>query len=655
MDRNMNEAPPKSGLRERILSTWFSFDPRSLGLFRIGFAGLLLVDLVRRIPDLAVWYSNSGLVPNHTQLWRPPSQSIFSFFFLASSKGEAAFGFVLCAIAYLGLLIGWRTKLFQILSLLAVVSLHSRAVILENGGDVVMNLLAGWSVFLPLGRRFSLDALLHSLRARRESQPEHLEERVSLPIATQPFVSFAVFGILVQLAVIYFFNAVHKSGPAWRDGSVVHWVLHQDRIVTWLGHSLRDRLPAGVSQAFTWATLIAEGAAPVLLLTPFFTVWARRIAMIALPSMHIGFALFLNVGLFSPTMCAFFLLLPSARDWEALGRMWQKRATARTVFYDGSCGVCFQVARVLVRLDAFRLLSFVDNSQTERLPKGITKELVEKTIVVVDDRGETTTRTAAFVEIFKAIPLGSLLTWPLALPGARPIADRLYDRFADNRREISVGLGFAACGLPTRDAPIDEEPKPAPYLERLIHARAYVREALVLGMIAAATSQMLVENRAIRSLGIRFAQPTALKAIVGYGRFFQGWSMFAPDPPTSDGLVVVDAKTEDGRRIDPFNFAATGWTGEPWTEIPERLGQDQFWCDYTNRIRGHRSLHPHFQSWLLAHHERTGNPADRIVSFDAYWVTDRSPEPGSTQPTNVKKERFLTYGGDSKGDDVARK
>jgi len=264
-------------------------------------------------------------------------------------------------------------------------------------------------------------------------------------------------------------------------------------------------------------------------------------------------------------------------------------------------------------------------------------------------------KSAAFVAIFRSIPLGTLFAWPLAIPGLRTIADRAYDRFAENRHKVSVCLGYAACGLPMRDAPVETEPPPTPFRNRLVRARGYAREALVLVMMAATTSQMLVENRAIRSR-IKFGQPKVLKAIVHYGRFFQGWSMFAPDAPRNDGIVVVDATTVDGRRIDPLNYAATGHTGEPWETIPPRLGQDQFWCDYVNRIRGHRSLHHVFEKWLLAHHERTGNPNDRIVAFDVYWLSDRSPPPGKTEPERVKRERFMRYRSDQpkKSPDVAR-
>ena len=45
-------------------------DTRSLGVFRIAFGLVLLSDLLRRWVELSFWYVNSGLLPNHTLLWR---------------------------------------------------------------------------------------------------------------------------------------------------------------------------------------------------------------------------------------------------------------------------------------------------------------------------------------------------------------------------------------------------------------------------------------------------------------------------------------------------------------------------------------------------------------------------------------------------------
>ena len=51
-----------------LIRTYTTVDPRSLGVFRILFGGVLFSDLIRRWAELHVWYTNSGLLPNHTLL-----------------------------------------------------------------------------------------------------------------------------------------------------------------------------------------------------------------------------------------------------------------------------------------------------------------------------------------------------------------------------------------------------------------------------------------------------------------------------------------------------------------------------------------------------------------------------------------------------------
>ena len=79
-----------------LARTYLTIDPRSLATGRISLSLVLLLDLLRRVPGITLWYSNQGLMPNHTALWRPPFPHTFSFFFIASWPNEAALGFVLC-------------------------------------------------------------------------------------------------------------------------------------------------------------------------------------------------------------------------------------------------------------------------------------------------------------------------------------------------------------------------------------------------------------------------------------------------------------------------------------------------------------------------------------------------------------------------------
>src|SRR5215471_688060 len=236
-----------------LYDVYFAFDPRSLGLCRIGLGALLLWDLLRRVPGISVWYSNGGLLPNHTSLWRPGAEYMFSFLFAASTVQEAGWMFAFCGIVFVAFMLGYRTCLTHALSLACTVSLHSRAIFLENGGDVVLNVFCAWTLFLPMGARFSIDALRKSLRERREKTLGELNDRASLPRGeTKPVRSLAVLAILIQLSLIYYLNALHKTGWTWRQGSAVHYVFYQERMVTWLGLLMRPFLRPWMTLRMTY-------------------------------------------------------------------------------------------------------------------------------------------------------------------------------------------------------------------------------------------------------------------------------------------------------------------------------------------------------------------------------------------------------------------
>jgi hypothetical protein len=335
--------------RRRFVDLYLTIDARSLGLGRIGLALVLLFDLLRRVPILRLFYSNDGLLPNHTMLWRPPTQWMFSFFFLASLPDEAALAFILCGLVYLALLVGWRTRLMQFLALVCVLSLHGRVTLLENGGDWMLGELALWTAFLPLGRRFSVDAVRASLRRHPESTAADLANRHAgdpgpsvAPELTSSggasslrdrtsntIVTLAALALVLQLATSYFFNAIQKGGPTWRHGSAVHYVIYQNRMVTWFAVWMRGHMTLGLSRVMSWAALATEGALPVLLLSPFHRVGTRRAAILAVIGLHLGFQCFINLGVFSWAMIGYAPFLLTAADWALLARIAGRRGLAR--------------------------------------------------------------------------------------------------------------------------------------------------------------------------------------------------------------------------------------------------------------------------------------------------------------------------------------
>ena len=113
--------------RRTFVDNYMTADARSLGFGRIVLALILLFDLWHRARVITLFYSNDGLIPNHMMLWRPPTQWMFSFFFILSHPDEVAVGFAFCALVYLCLLVGWRTRVMQVLAVICVLSLRTAA------------------------------------------------------------------------------------------------------------------------------------------------------------------------------------------------------------------------------------------------------------------------------------------------------------------------------------------------------------------------------------------------------------------------------------------------------------------------------------------------------------------------------------------------
>jgi hypothetical protein len=271
-----------------------TLDPRWLGLFRICFGSLLITELMYRWSYARLLFSNDGALPNHFSLFAPMGQDLFSIYHVFSTVEEVHVAFALTLIVFTCFTIGYRTRLAQVLSAILITSLHSRNLFTENGGSVVTHSLATWTVFLPLGRCFSVDALRRSFSAVHEQSPAELNRRDVEPVT--PFVSIVVLGLLLQWSVIYFFNFVHKSGVGWRNHSAIYWFLYQDRIVTWVAVWAREHVPYVVFTILTRMTLVVECLLSFILLVPFNQKWLRRLAFVLAIGLHGNIAVLSRLG-----------------------------------------------------------------------------------------------------------------------------------------------------------------------------------------------------------------------------------------------------------------------------------------------------------------------------------------------------------------------
>src|SRR5262245_42621212 len=125
----------------------FSLDVRSLALFRVVLAVMLLLDWIDRLPDLAILFSDQGIVPRSAITGLHP----LSIHMLSGSVWFQALLAGIALLLGLALLVGYRTTLVTFLSYFLLISVHARCPPVMQGGDHLLRAMLFWSIFLPLG------------------------------------------------------------------------------------------------------------------------------------------------------------------------------------------------------------------------------------------------------------------------------------------------------------------------------------------------------------------------------------------------------------------------------------------------------------------------------------------------------------------------
>lgn len=614
------------GLWAWAKQTYATVDPRSLGVFRILFALVLLHDVARRWPDLVHHYSNAGWLTNHFAMFRPMSDHLFSLYLAFSTPSEVYVFATFHLIVNLLLLIGWRTRLMQVLAFVLIVSLNSRNIMLENGGFVVVHLIALWTCFLPLGRRYSVDALLLSMKRRKLGTLEALNDDTEAPLRIAPVVALAVPVIILQFAIIYYFNVVHKTGPAWKDGTAVYYFFQQDRMVTALGAWLRFHVGLGFIKLLTWSTLVMESLIALFLVSPVYSKWLRMVGWSLVFALHFSIDAVVQLGPFSYAMFVIHSIFIPREFWEYWRRRTRARHGVRVVGVDTESGFSLWWAGLTKRLLPVQSVRF---ERSERKDAG-------QLVVRVEPQGSCFVGARALLALVEpSVPLRMLFLW-LRLPVFQGWVDRLMGSALKRRQRLSSQ--WALDELVGDDQRADP---PSRRAESFSFAAKAAGNVVLMFFVVSCTSQVLIENRAIPAWLKPEKRPEWMTAAVVYPRLFQGWSMFAPDPPRDDGKIVVEGRTKDGRRFDPLSQSVPNYELNP----PEGFKMNQLWGDFHRRIwqQRFRSYWNGVRDYLRNHHKITNKPEDELVAFEVYYVSEVVPPPGQPRPA-PRKERLFSWG-----------
>lgn len=288
--------------RLAVFRSLCSIDIRSLALFRIGLALILLCDLADRVKALTAHYTAAGVLPAAV-LREYSAELIPSIHLLNDTYIYAAGLFIVAALLAVCMLIGLYTRWATVLSFLMLLSLHQRNLLLFDAGEKLLRFLLLWGMFLPLGAYASVDAW------RRP----HLSRKSCV-------FSMGSVALLSQPVILYLVAALSKALAApWLEGRALYTALNKDELVKPFGEWLLQ-FP-GVVEYLTYGTIVVEGLIPLMLISPWWTNRLRVGAVILNFGFQAGLWLCFNIGYFQPVMCLALVPFIPAVLWERSPRL----------------------------------------------------------------------------------------------------------------------------------------------------------------------------------------------------------------------------------------------------------------------------------------------------------------------------------------------
>jgi len=297
----MNGPRHRRGTRQLWNDFFFRPVPAySLGLFRIAFAAVVLLNLGLLAPDALTWFGEKGTLPLDDAMRLSGGFRINVLAWLPATDLTVQCFIGSSFLVALSVLVGWRTRMASVLLWICLTSLHHRNLFVLNSGDTLMRNLAFFLIFAPSDKAYSLDRYF---RIRRG-----LEEPGVPLIAPWP-----IRLMQIQICVMYLSTVLWKvSGTCWCNGTAVYYITRLDSFKHYPTPAFMQDI--WFSKFATWSSLATELALPIL-------VWFRRTrypVLLAGVLLHLGLEYTMNVPVFQWVVLSSLLLFV---DPEYIGRI----------------------------------------------------------------------------------------------------------------------------------------------------------------------------------------------------------------------------------------------------------------------------------------------------------------------------------------------
>lgn len=581
------------------LEEMIGLDLRSLALFRMGLALVVLTDLFVRSGDLVAHYSDAGILPRTAVADLTTfNSSYWSLNLLSGSPLVQGLIFGAAIVVAVLMLVGWNTRFAVIATWAMIISIHNRNPALIFAADDVLRAILFWAMFLPLGAYYSVDRAMNS-------SSDRLPDRVA---------SGATLALGLQLCYIYIFSAAFKStSPNWTtEGSAVYYALSYDQYVTDLGKLLLNFPP--LMTLSTYFTLVLEWVGPLFIFMPWRNSFFKFWTVVTFVLLHVGFGLTLNLGIF-PFLSVFCWLAFLPSDfWNRLAqRAYTPERAGLQIYYDADCGFCKKVVHLF---RTFLLLPPDTPLQTAQSDPSIHQDMqTYNSWVIVDWQGNRHYKFEAIAYVVSLSPLVAPLANLLRRPPVMAGGTRFYETIATNRR-------FAGnFTKPFKFKPLQVQPSRVFNVITLL-LLAY----MTLWNFRSVMPDKL--NRRILNSVDWFSRMTRLD---------QKWSIFSPGPPKDDGWFVVAGKLADGSEVDLLRGGAPITWEKPSASTRNAIYRNMQWRTlFINFNRGSkRVLYPNYANYVCRTWSAQHSHKAKLLSLEIYFISERTVPQG--QPQTVEK------------------
>lgn len=275
-----------------------TIDARSLAVFRMFVGVLVIADLLSRSRNFSFYYTDDGVVTQEIGRLYAGDTAI-SVFFLTQDPTIIAALFLIHGLVAVFLIAGYKTRLMIVLTFIFVISLdhHNRLVL--SYADTLFRMLLFWAMFLPLGERWSIDALQRDRAPRRA------------------IASLATAAILIQMLFMYFINGQNKyPSDRWHSGDAGPIVFGIDEMTFFLGYFMQGFPEFLTLGSRMWFYLLI--ASPLLLL---LYGRARYPVWVSFFGGHFSFAITVRIGAFPYVAMLGLVAFLQPRFWDDLHRL----------------------------------------------------------------------------------------------------------------------------------------------------------------------------------------------------------------------------------------------------------------------------------------------------------------------------------------------